>query len=144
MPDSGWPLRLQRHLRFLGGLKFASCCHQSSLQPSPKLGLAGDVATQAPHQAPAGKIHTSAMCCVFSGLLLVHPSNSSRKCEPACRREMKCVQRDLADCHPLIVPQWAPKASEKIPIIIITNNYNNDSLGYGSTWGKRASIDCYI
>lgn len=27
-------------------------------------------------------------CCVFSGLLLVHPSNSSQKCESACRREI--------------------------------------------------------
>lgn len=28
-------------------------------------------------------------CCVFSGLLLVHPSNSSRKCESACRKEIR-------------------------------------------------------
>lgn len=45
----------------LGGLNFASCCHQSSLQPLLKL----EVATQAPCQAPGRKIHTSVMVLCF-------------------------------------------------------------------------------
>lgn len=42
----------------------------------------------------------------------------------------KDVLRALADCHPLIVPPWGPKASENTSIIIFTNNYCNNSLGY--------------
>lgn len=52
----------QRCFFSLGGLSFASCCHQSSLQPLLKL----EVATQAPCQAPGRKIHTSVMGVVFS------------------------------------------------------------------------------
>ena len=29
------------------------------------------------------------------------------------------MQRDLTDCHPLIVPQRCPKASEMIPVILL-------------------------
>jgi len=65
MPASCGLLCLQRYLFFLGGLNFASCCHQSSLQPSLKLEVAGEVATQVVHQAPSGKIHTSVMVLCF-------------------------------------------------------------------------------
>lgn len=51
----------QRCFFSLGGLNFASCCHQSSLQPLLKL----EVATQAPCQAPGRKIHTSVMVLCF-------------------------------------------------------------------------------
>lgn len=65
MPASCGHLCLQRCLLFLGGLNFASCYHQSSLQPSLKLEVAREVATQAPRQAPGGKIHTSVMVLCF-------------------------------------------------------------------------------